>query len=112
MTKHNELTTISGILTIIAFSILLFKVHITKITDNFPYVWIFLILTIQILLFIYGKINHIIGIYIPAIVIFSGILYILYVKTLYNETYRLEQELKEKDILIEDVHEDKNNKKQ
>jgi len=112
MTKYNELTTISGILTIIAFSVLVYRIHVTKITDNFTYVWIFLILTAQILLFIYGKINHIIGIYIPAIVIFSGIIYILYVKTIYNETYQLERELKEKEILIEDVYEDKNNKKE
>ena len=110
MTKHNELTIISGILTTTAFAFLVFRVHITKITDNFTYVWICLILTAQIFLFIYGKINHIIGIYIPAIIIFSGIIYILYVKTIYTETYRLERELKEKEILAEDVYEDKNNK--
>ena len=99
MTKYNELTTISGILTIIAFSFLVYRVHVTKITNHLTYIWIFLILIAQSLLIIYGKINHIFGIYFPALIIFSGVLYIFYVKTMYNETYLLMQELKSKDIL-------------
>ena len=80
MSKYNELTTISGIITIIAFSLLVHQVHVTKITDQLTYVWIFVILTAQLLLFIYGRINHIFGIYVPALIIFSGILYIFYIK--------------------------------
>lgn len=99
MTKHNELTTIAGILTITASSLLVYRIHITKITNHLTYLWIFLILTAQLLLFIYGRINHIFGIYIPAFIMFSGILYIFYVKTVYNENYFIEKKLKEKDIL-------------
>ena len=103
MPKYNELTTISGILTIIAFSFLVYRVHITKITDHLTYLWIFLILIAQSLLIIYGRINHIIGLYFPALIIFSGVLYIFYIKTIYNETYILMQELKSKDILKDEV---------
>ena len=103
MPKYNELTTISGILTIIAFSFLVYRVHITKITDHLTYLWIFLILIAQSLLIIYGRINHIIGLYFPALIIFSGVLYIFYIKTIYNETYFLMQELKSKDILKDEV---------
>jgi hypothetical protein len=103
MPKYNELTTISGILTIIAFSFLVYRVHITKITDHLTYLWIFLILIAQSLLIIYGRINHIIGLYFPALIVFSGVLYIFYVKTIYNETYFLMQELKSKDILKDEV---------
>jgi hypothetical protein len=103
MPKYNELTTISGVLTIIAFSFLVYRVHITKITDHLTYLWIFLILIAQSLLIIYGRINHIIGLYFPALIIFSGVLYIFYIKTIYNETYFLMQELKSKDILKDEV---------
>lgn len=99
MSKYNELTTISGIITIIAFSLLVYQVHVTKITNHLTYLWIFLVLIAQSLMIIYGKINHIFGIYIPSLIIFSGVLYIFYVKTIYNETYHLTQELKSKDIL-------------
>jgi hypothetical protein len=101
MSKYNELTTISGIITIIAFSLLVHQVHVTKITNHLTYLWIFLVLIAQSLMIIYGKINHIFGIYIPSLIIFSGVLYIFYVKTTYNETYHLTQELKSKDILKE-----------
>lgn len=103
MPKYNELTTISGILTIIAFSFLVYRVHITKITNHLTYIWIFLVLTAQLMLIIYGKINHILGMYVSALIIFCGVLYVFYVKTMYNETYHLTQELKNKDILKDDV---------
>ena len=99
MTKHNELTMIAGIFMIAAFSLFVYRVHITKITNNLTYLWFFLILSAQILLFIYGRINHIFGIYIPALIMFSGLLYIFYIKTVYTENYLIEKELKEKDIL-------------
>ena len=99
MTKHNELTMIAGILTITAFSLFVYRVHVTKFTDHLTYLWIFLVLTAQLLLFIYGRINHIFGIYIPALIIFSGILYIFYIKSEYTDANRIENELKEKGII-------------
>lgn len=101
MTKHNELITIAGIFTIIAFSFFVYRVHITKITDNLTYLWIFLVLIAQILLFIYGRINHIFIIYVQALILFSGILYILYIKSIYTDANRIEKELKQKGIIKE-----------
>ena len=101
MSKHNELTMIAGILTIIAFSLLVYNVHITKFTDHLTYLWIFLVLTAQLLLFIYGRINHIFGIYIPALIMFSGVLYVFYIKSVYTDATRIETELKEKGIIKE-----------
>ena len=102
MIKHNELTMIAGALNISAFLILLYQIHITKITYHLTYLWIGLVLTAQLLLFIYGKINHIFGIYIPAFIIFSGIVYILYIKIGYSDNKRIEDELHEKGIIKEE----------
>jgi len=85
MSKYEELTLISGILTIAAFSFLIQHVYATKITDNLTYFWIFLSLTGQSLLLAYGKINNIFGIYFPALILCIGISYVLYVKITYNE---------------------------
>jgi hypothetical protein len=85
MSKYNELTLISGILTIIAFSFLIEHVYVTKITDNLTYFWIFLNLTGQLLLFIYGKVNNVFGIYFTSFIIIVGISYVLYVKVTYSK---------------------------
>jgi hypothetical protein len=82
MSKYNELTLISGILTIVAFSFLIEHVYVTKITDNLTYFWIFLNLTGQLLLFIYGKVNNVFGIYFTSFIIIVGISYVLYVKVI------------------------------
>jgi hypothetical protein len=100
MSKYEELTLIAGILTISAFSFLIQHVYVTKITDNLTYFWIFLNLVAQSLLFTYGKINNIFGIYFPALIIFTGISYVLYVKITYSETNQVVDELKKKDILV------------
>ena len=84
MTKYEELALISGIATITAFSLLIQHVYVTKITENLTYFWIFLNLTGQSLLFAYGKINNIFGIYFPALVLVVGISYVLYIKITYN----------------------------
>ena len=83
MTKHEELALISGIATITAFSLLIQHVYVTKITENLTYFWIFLNLIGQSMLFTYGKINNIFGIYFPALILIGGISYVLYVKMAY-----------------------------
>jgi hypothetical protein len=50
-------------------------------------------------MFIYGKLNHIHGLYIPAIIYITGLLYILYIKVVYKETNKIEAELKNKNII-------------
>ena len=85
MSKYEELTLISGILTIVAFSFLIQHVYATKITDNLTYFWIFLNFTVQFLLFVYGTINNIFGIYFTALILMIGISYVVYVKIAYKK---------------------------
>ena len=99
MLKHEEFAFISGILSITAFSLLIYNIYITKNTDSLTFIWIFLILAAQSLMFIYGKLNHIHGLYIPATIFLIGMLYILYVKVVYNETNKIEDELRDKSII-------------
>lgn len=99
MIKHEELAYMSGIISIIAFSFFIHRIHITKNTDNLTFFWIFLIIIAQTLMVIYGKINHIQGLYIPALVFIVGILYILYIKIIYRETNKIEDELRQKSII-------------
>lgn len=89
MTKYEELALISGIATITAFSLLIQHVYVTKITENLTYFWIFLNLTGQLLLFIYGKVNNVFGIYFTSFIIIVGISYVLYVKVTYRKKKKL-----------------------
>ena len=99
MIKHEELAYMSGAFALIAFSFLVHHVYKTKNTDNLTYIWIFLIIIAQTLMYIYGKINHVQGLYIPAVIYIIGLAYILYVKVVYKETNKIEEELKDKNII-------------
>ena len=101
MSKYEELTLIAGILSITAFSFLVHHVYVTKLTDNLTYLWIGLNLVAQALLFTYGKINNVFGIYFSATIIVTGIIYIMYVKVMYTDTNKIVEDLKKKDILNE-----------
>jgi uncharacterized protein with PQ loop repeat len=83
--KYQIISVISGILTIIGFSSLVLRVHTTKETEHLTYMWIFLLLTSQSLLIIYGVINNLYGIYVPAAIIILGVLSILYIKLHFSE---------------------------
>jgi uncharacterized protein with PQ loop repeat len=97
--KYQIIAVLSGILTIAAFSSLVIRVHITKITEHLTFIWIFLVLIAQILLVIYGIINNSYGIYIPAAILVLGVSYILYIKLNYDNGNKVEHDLKEKNIL-------------
>ena len=97
--KYQIIAVISVILTIIAFSSLVLRVHMTKETEGLTFTWIFLVLTAQSLLVIYGVINNSYGIYVPAVILLIGVLYILYIKLNYDNVKRIEDELKSKNIL-------------
>ena len=84
-TKYSELALIADILSIFAFYFFICRVHETNITSNLTYLWILLLVISQILFFIYGKINNLFVIYAPAIIIFFGMVYILYIKALCNK---------------------------
>ena len=82
--KYQIIAVISSILTILAFSHLIFNVHMTKETEHLSLIWIFLVLTAQSLLVVYGVINNSYGIYVPASILLIGVLYILYIKLNYD----------------------------
>jgi uncharacterized membrane protein YhhN len=99
MFKHEELAYMSGGLALIAFSFLVQRVYITKNTDNLTFIWIFLVILAQAIMYVYGKLNHVQGLYIPATIYVIGLAYILYVKVVYKETNKIEEELKDKNII-------------
>jgi hypothetical protein len=100
---HEELTYISTTLTLIAFSSLVYNTHMSKNTSQLTFIWIFLLMTAQVLMFTYGKLNHIQGLYIPATIYIIGLLYILYIKIIYKETNKIEAELKNKNIIVNNL---------
>jgi len=97
--KYQFLPIMAGIFTILGFTNLVLYVHITKKTEHLSYLWIFLILTAQILLMIYGFLNDSYGLYIPPLIMVLGILYIIYIKANYEKNTFIEEELKYKNIL-------------
>ena len=97
--KYQIIAVISSILTILAFSDLIFNVHMTKETEHLSLIWIFLVLTAQSLLVVYGLINNSFGIYVPASILILGVLYVIYIKANYSNTKLIEDELRSKNIL-------------
>lgn len=89
----------AGILTILAFSHLLYGIHTTKQADNLTYYWILLVGLAQSLLLIYGILNNSYVTYLPAFLFLLGLSYILYIKMNYETNAKIEDELKNKDIL-------------
>ena len=99
MNKYEIIHVIASIMLVIAFSSLVLRVHLTKKTDGFTYTWIFLIGVAQLLIVIFGIVNNKKIVYIPALIILLGIIYIFYSKILYEETEKIERYLKDNNIL-------------
>lgn len=97
--QHEELAFMSGAFALTAFSFLVYNVYQSKNTTSLTFVWIFLVIIAQSLIFVYGKLNHIHGLYIPATIYIIGLIYILYIKIVYKETNNIESELKNKNII-------------
>lgn len=83
--KLEFLTWVAGVFIIISFTDLVYNVYQTKNTSNLSYSWMGLIIAAQLLYLIFGLINHIEGIYIPAVIIILMISYIFYVKIIINK---------------------------
>lgn len=97
--KYQFIAALSGILTILGFINLVFRVYVTKETTHLTYTWLFLVLSAQTLLMIYGILNNSYGIYMSPIILISGLMYILYVKLTYEINADIENGLIEKDII-------------
>ena len=75
--KYQWIAIISGLFAILGFSHLVFNVYYTKKTDHLTFIWLFLVISAQTLLIIYGLLNKSYGIYLPPIILISGLFYIL-----------------------------------
>jgi uncharacterized protein with PQ loop repeat len=84
MGKYSVLATTSLMLNVFSFFTLILKLHKTKTTVSFN--WLYLIGNViaQILLIIYGLANNAPEIYAPTILLFVGLLYIVYIKFVYH----------------------------
>jgi hypothetical protein len=71
----------------------------TKETEHLSLIWIFLVLTAQSLLVVYGLINNSFKNYVPASILILGVLYVIYIKANYSNTSMIEDELRSKNIL-------------
>lgn len=80
MGKHSLLATASLMFNVISFSSLLFNIYKTQNVSSFN--WLYLIgnTMAQILLILYGIVNNAPEIYGPTVLLFVGLLYIVYVK--------------------------------
>lgn len=97
--KYQIIAGIAGTLTLLALSNLIHRVYVTQNTEHLTYTWIFLILSAQTLLVVYGLLNKAYGIYLPALIVVMGVLYILFVKMKNTAENKIENELMNKIIL-------------
>lgn len=84
MGKYGVLATTSLMFNVFSFLSLLLKVHKTKVTASFN--WLYLIgnVVAQVLLIIYGVVNNAPEIYVPTVLLIFGLLYIIYIKFVYH----------------------------
>lgn len=91
--KHQTISGIAGVLSLIAFSSIIYKVYITQNTAHVTYTWICLIISSQSLFILYGILNNSYGIYLPSIIHIIGIFYILFVKLKNARTKNVEDDI-------------------
>lgn len=90
---------ILGILIILAFSQSFYNFNLIKQVEYLSFKCIILIIIVQLLLVYYGITNKIYCIYLPAIIVIMGLIYILYIKLIFRYNSGIEKELKDKNIL-------------
>jgi hypothetical protein len=86
MGKYEFLAATAGILAIISFSTLLYKIFLTYNTTSLPWTWVISNITAQTLMLIYGIVNKLSGIIWPSFVFILGLIYIIIIKT-FHETH-------------------------
>jgi len=85
MHKYALLATTSLMFNVFSFSSLVLHIHITKETNNFNWYYLMGNFIAQILLIIYGIANRAPEIYVPTLLLFSGLSYIIFIKFNYPE---------------------------
>ena len=75
-----------GILGIVSFSSLLYKIFLTYNTSSLPWSWVISNMSAQLLMLAYGVVNKLPGIIWPSFVFVLGLIYIIVIKT-FHETH-------------------------
>ena len=78
--KYKFIPILASVFSVIAFSLLTFKIHITRETEHLGYMILLLILAGQLLLFLNGILNAASYMYIPAMIIICLLLYVIFIK--------------------------------
>ena len=86
MAKFESLAASAGVLGIVSFSALLYKIFLTYNTSSLPWTWVVSNITAQSLMLAYGVINNLPGITWPSFVFLLGLVYIVIIKS-FHETY-------------------------
>lgn len=86
MGKLEILAASAGILGIVSFSSLLYKIFLTYNTSSLPWTWVVSNMSAQLLMLAYGVVNKLPGIIWPSFVFVLGLIYIVIIKT-FHETH-------------------------
>ena len=95
----DELLILLGLILFITSIYLILHVYITKRTDNISFNYILLVVVVKIIVFLYGIMIDAYLLYIPAIILIIGLLYVFYMKSINAENDIIEEDLKKKDII-------------
>lgn len=83
MGKYSILATTSLMFNVVSFFSLVYTIYLTKNTSSFNWIYLLGNVVAQILLLIYGFFNNAPEIYGPTILLFIGLLYIVFIKFMY-----------------------------
>ncbi len=85
MGKYEIIATAALLCNFSSFGTLLYNVSITHDTGTLTYSWFYINILAQVLMIIYAVLNKAYGIYIPTAFLLAGLLYMLYIKSTFND---------------------------
>lgn len=85
MGKYELIATAALLCNFSSFGTLLYNVSITHNTTTLTYTWFYTNILAQVLMIIYAVLNKAYGIYIPTTFLLAGLLYMLYIKSTFND---------------------------
>lgn len=86
MGKYSALATTSLMFNVVSFYSLVYTIYLTKNTSSFNWLYLLGNVAAQLLLIIYGFANKSPEIYGPTVLLMFGLVYIVYVKSIYKES--------------------------
>ena len=85
MGKYELIATAALLCNFSSFGTLLYNVMTTHNTSTLTYAWFYTNILAQVLMIIYAVLNGAYGIYIPTTFLVIGLLYMLYIKSTFND---------------------------